>query len=772
MKRIFTILLVLSISISAFAADRYWVGGASGAWTTAASWNTMSDGSGTSGAPGTSDYVYIDADCTVTFSSSVTTSINKLTIKSGRTVTFSGSAAVTLGNSTSVGWAILVESGATLNLTKSTTTSSHGIRLKLQTNTFVSPAIAPIVEGTIKCVEGSGSLLDVLSSTTLTVNGTVELGTNASGHDCGNISNAGTITFGANSFFKVKRTSGATIPAATWNATSTIDIDISGTTPFVSFSGSSPYTFGNFKWRAINQSGTTTIFGTNTVTFAGNVNVINTGTSGIRFSSSTGSGTTPITINGDLIIDNGATLSLFNSSSGSAIFLVKGNVTNNGNMRINENGTGIGVSLNIEKDISCGSNSQTFANAAGISAATTPTIRTVGTGTQTLNLQNLHGANINMVFGNANNIVLSSDIDTLRYCSSITGKLLLGTYNVKLNGATASMPGGTSNYMVTNSTGAVTIVNLPATGLEFKIGASTSTFDPVYITPTNATTFTVKVKNTFTNAVIDPAKCQTKEWEITTAGGQGNTNLEFTSDATTANSAPTEPVIGHYTLGAWEEKTATVGVGVYTANTWSITAYTGSFSPFGIGEKGGFATVLPLELITLDAQPKGNLNIINWTTANEVNIKEFAIESSSDNRIWRTIGNKAATGGSKTTTYTYNDETPSVLNYYRIKSIEFSGKEQTSKVVAVKRNGSKFALVSVSPIPTTEGVTIDFTIAKNSRLTATITDIVGKVVKTQSIEAIEGNNSMRLDLSNMTKGIYILSLNDGETTATQRIIKQ
>lgn len=200
----------------------------------------------------------------------------------------------------------------------------------------------------------------------------------------------------------------------------------------------------------------------------------------------------------------------------------------------------------------------------------------------------------------------------------------------------------------------------------------------------------------------------------------------------------------------------------------SRTGLTG-FSDFAVGMTNA---TIPIEFMSINAQRKGSKNVIDWATANEIAIKEFAIERSINNKEWSAIGTKAATGGSKLTTYSFNDEAPAILNYYRIRSIETTGKSSVSKIVAVKGESGKLSLISVSPIPTTEGVTLDVLTAKQSKLTTTITDIMGRVVKTEIFNTTEGNNSLRLSLSNLATGAYILRINDGDTIATQRIVKQ
>ncbi len=203
-------------------------------------------------------------------------------------------------------------------------------------------------------------------------------------------------------------------------------------------------------------------------------------------------------------------------------------------------------------------------------------------------------------------------------------------------------------------------------------------------------------------------------------------------------------------------------------SSMNITGQT-TFSDFAVG---GLGSVLPIEFQSITAIAKGNANLISWATASEKDVTEFAIERSANNQTWATIGTKKAVGGQQTTQYAFADNAPLALNYYRIRSIELDNKDQLSKVVAVKRNGGKLALNAAFPMPITEGVTLDFSTSKAGKITAILTDILGKVVKTELISANEGSNSTLLNVAHLASGTYILTLNDGETRVNQRLIKQ
>jgi hypothetical protein len=194
-----------------------------------------------------------------------------------------------------------------------------------------------------------------------------------------------------------------------------------------------------------------------------------------------------------------------------------------------------------------------------------------------------------------------------------------------------------------------------------------------------------------------------------------------------------------------------------------------TFSDFAIG---GTGIVLPVEFQSITAFSKGKANSINWVTASEQDVQAFGIERSVDNQTWVQIGTTKATGGSTTTAYTFTDEAPLPLNYYRIRSIENSGKDQFSKIVSVKRSNEKLSLAAVYPMPITEGVTLDVVSHKAGKVLVSITDIVGRVVKTDYFMVEEGSNTRPLNLTQLAKGTYILNLTNGEVHINQRIVKQ
>ena len=105
LKKTLTFSFLFIIFISAVQAETYyWVGGTSGDWDTGTNWNTMADGSGTSGVPGSGDNVYIQSSASISIGTN-DISVDGISLGSNNqsesfSVTISGTGTLTVGNYT------------------------------------------------------------------------------------------------------------------------------------------------------------------------------------------------------------------------------------------------------------------------------------------------------------------------------------------------------------------------------------------------------------------------------------------------------------------------------------------------------------------------------------------------------------------------------------------------------------------------------------------------------------------------------------------------
>jgi Secretion system C-terminal sorting domain/Fibronectin type III domain len=198
---------------------------------------------------------------------------------------------------------------------------------------------------------------------------------------------------------------------------------------------------------------------------------------------------------------------------------------------------------------------------------------------------------------------------------------------------------------------------------------------------------------------------------------------------------------------------------------------TTSFSEFSALD---INVVLAVELKDIQANATGKSNKVSWTTASEKNNAHFVIErSATGENGWANIGKVKSFGNTNAeTNYSFNDNDPLSISYYRLRSVDNNGKEEVSKVVSVYRKTGKLNIAKVSPVPSSDFITLDVESLNEANGLVTISDITGRVVSTQKVSLKEGFSQLTLSLNNIVNGTYILSLTNQEAVSTYRIVKQ
>jgi hypothetical protein len=130
------------------------------------------------------------------------------------------------------------------------------------------------------------------------------------------------------------------------------------------------------------------------------------------------------------------------------------------------------------------------------------------------------------------------------------------------------------------------------------------------------------------------------------------------------------------------------------------------------------ARILPVEFLSFSAayfDQSRNVQL-NWATAKEWNNSHFEIQRSIENvRTWENIGQVVGMGWSEATSeYSFVDESLPVyggLVYYRLKQVDFDGKESLSKTISARipaKNSDSSRLWRLYPNPVKDGtVTIE-----------------------------------------------------------------
>ena len=188
--------------------------------------------------------------------------------------------------------------------------------------------------------------------------------------------------------------------------------------------------------------------------------------------------------------------------------------------------------------------------------------------------------------------------------------------------------------------------------------------------------------------------------------------------------------------------------------------------------------VLPIKLISFKAECKEKPEL-NWTSINENPKTNYSVERSSDGNDFKAIANLKGTGKSnEPRDYMFRDDNAGEEKYYyRIKEINLEGIENYSQVVTVQICKNKITdAFRVFPNPANEMLNVDISTELNAKgiindieLNVEITSVMGKIVKKiQSTDLTAGT----INIADLEKGIYFISVNTGDKKMVKKFVKE
>jgi hypothetical protein len=170
-------------------------------------------------------------------------------------------------------------------------------------------------------------------------------------------------------------------------------------------------------------------------------------------------------------------------------------------------------------------------------------------------------------------------------------------------------------------------------------------------------------------------------------------------------------------------------------------------------------TQLPnFQLLNFNAIKANTGALISWTTANEANFTNFAVERSTDGGGTFTILNQFIS--SALGTYSYTDKTPpTATDQYRLKITDLNGSVTYSNVVTLLYNTIATTIpgsISVYPNPasSTLNLAITQTDSNPAPYNIQIINITGRVVQTTSTSQPDWQGG----ISNLVPGTYVIQV--------------
>jgi len=213
------------------------------------------------------------------------------------------------------------------------------------------------------------------------------------------------------------------------------------------------------------------------------------------------------------------------------------------------------------------------------------------------------------------------------------------------------------------------------------------------------------------------------------------------------------------------EPTPEVSINAIALSAASGPANTSEFSV-------SMAAALPVKFESFDATLQGDKVLVAWVTAQEQNASHFDVQRSTDGVNFTTIGTVQAKGNSSSrTSYSFTDnDVPNGVSYYRLIQMDLDNKGLYTKAIPI-RNESRSKAFSVWPNPVADKLNITLTQSQPEKLQVRVLDMNGRTMQQTAFNTVRGVNQLSINLGGLPRGVYNVYVTGGETSLSQRIIK-
>lgn len=188
-----------------------------------------------------------------------------------------------------------------------------------------------------------------------------------------------------------------------------------------------------------------------------------------------------------------------------------------------------------------------------------------------------------------------------------------------------------------------------------------------------------------------------------------------------------------------------------------------NISPSDLGQMPLSNQTSPVSFTKVMGEYKNKETEISWSTASEINNAYFEVEKSIDGKEYTAIGTVKGAGNSTSERhYTFIDQQPDPIAYYRVKQVDYDGRSSHSSIVLVRGDTSE-------AIHLRNTIVDDYLYIENTQQT---TIQIFNQNGQGRYEAVLQNGSNTIDMEQFNAGIYFVAINDGQRVYTSRIVKR
>lgn len=186
--------------------------------------------------------------------------------------------------------------------------------------------------------------------------------------------------------------------------------------------------------------------------------------------------------------------------------------------------------------------------------------------------------------------------------------------------------------------------------------------------------------------------------------------------------------------------------------------------------------VLPIKLISFEANANNEKIDLKWITAVEVNNDFFTVEKSDDGKTWVVVSILSGAGSSnQMLEYFDSDYSPKKgISYYRLKQTDYDGKFSYSNIVPVKYveilDNSGVSLFP-SPVRRGEEVKILFEDIFEEKILVVLRDIKGQEFYSKVVLNVEDGVLVAISIdSSLSPGLYLVTASSENQVYSQKLL--
>jgi hypothetical protein len=179
---------------------------------------------------------------------------------------------------------------------------------------------------------------------------------------------------------------------------------------------------------------------------------------------------------------------------------------------------------------------------------------------------------------------------------------------------------------------------------------------------------------------------------------------------------------------------------------------------------------LPIELLSFQQACEDNVTLLTWSTASEVNNKEFRIEKSVDGINFTTIGLVPGNGTTNLTSYySYTDHSSVPGQYYRVIQVDDNlGSETVIRMIYSECNGNG---IDAKPYYANNEIGFLVMSGDQRQMQFEVYDAMGQlVVERSNNPLIKGINKFPIQEEQLASACYFIKIKSEEFTKTIKLI--